>query len=543
MHFWPFKTSPVTAVELTLAVVTTIVVLEAARRTIGWVFPILTAIFLAYTLWGDHIPGQWGHAYIAPPMILQYLYLSSNGIWGFLTGISARFLALFLIFGSLLLTTGAGDTLIKLAILGAGRFRGGPAKVAVVASGFFAMLSGSAIANVVTTGSFTIPMMKKLGYRREFAGGVEAVSSCGGGITPPVMGASAFIMAEFLGIPYLKVIIAAAIPASLYYLSVFTSVHFHSVKHHLVPIPREELPQAREVFTWSRMMCFLLPIGVLLYTLFRGYSLPTVATRTCLTVLVTYIFSDLSLRGMKERLRDIPHHLETAGVAVARVVPILVCASIVLFLLGFTGLTPKLTALIVGIAGANVVLSLVVTAALVMLLGCGLPVSAAYILAIAVTGPLMIGWGILPLAAHLFAVYFAITAGITPPICASTYVASGIAQSNWLKTAWVALRMAPLLYLMPFLFVSDATFIMIGTPWAILLNVGTAAIGVTALASGMWGYFLTECNIPERLALIALGILLLIPGWQTDLLGVALVPVILVKQLRQRRKLSLGIQK
>jgi len=487
-------------------------------------------------MWGHYIPGRWGHGYVSPVLVLEYLYFSGEGIWGFITGISARYLALFLIFGSFLLTTGGGKTLVDLASFLAGRFRGGPAKVAVFASGFFAMLSGSAIANVATTGAFTIPMMKKLGYKPEFAGGVEAVASCAGQLTPPVMGATAFIMAELVGITYLRVMIAAIIPSFLFYLSTFMGVHFQAVKLNLKPIPREELPSLKNIIKYSKVLCLVLPIATLLYTLLNGYSLALVGSSACLVALVTYLFCEPFWHRIKDKLLSMPNHLESAGKAIVAVVPIIVCANIVVYLIGMTGLAPKFSFLITQLAGGYFLLSLIVTAILVMLLGCSMPMAPAYIITVTVAAPILISWQIAPIAAHYFIIYYAMLAGITPPVCGVIYVASHLAESNWLRTAWTAIKLAPLLYIIPFLLIYDNTFIMIGQPWVILVNVMSAAVGVVVLASGTMGQLVTKCKIYESLVLVAAGVLLLIPGWQTDLLGGFLAVSILAKQLRQWKK-------
>jgi TRAP transporter 4TM/12TM fusion protein len=533
----PVLVSPITFFELSLSALTTIIVLESGRRTIGWVFPILTALFLVYSIWGHYIPGRYGHPYIPTSTILQYLYLSPNGIWGFMTGLSATYIALFVVFGSLLLHTGGGKTFIDLALLIAGRFRGGPAKVAVVASGFFAMMSGSPMANVATTGSFTIPLMKKLGYSSHFAGGVESAASSGGILTPPIMGGAAFIMAEFLGIPYLKVITAAAIPAFLFYLTAFMGVHFQSVKLNLKPVPKPELPPLKSTVTVSRMLGLVLPIATLLYLLVRGYSLSLVASSACMVILVTYVFSDFSLHNIKKRLLGLPSILEAAGKTVIGLVPILVSANIVLFLLNFTGLDLKFSNTVMGLGRASTFMSLLMTGILVMILGTGLPTTAAYVLGILVAAPMLKSWGLLPLASHLFILYYSLLATITPPVCPTVFVAIGIAESDWLKTAWVAIRLAPLLYLMPFLFVFDNSFLLLGPVWPIILKIVTATAGAVVLSSGTMGYLLTKCNIIERLVLVASGLLLLLPGWQTDLIGIAIVIVMAGKQLWSKKGL------
>ena len=535
-RFLPVMIGPPNTIERVMAVAMIIAVLEAGRRTVGWVFPILTTLCVGYGFWGHYIPGYFGHAPFAAITTLKIIYFSADGIWGFLTGLSATYIALFILFGAILLTSGGGKTFIDLALVLTGKYRGGPAKVAVLSSGFFGMLSGSAMANVATTGTFTIPMMKKLGYSPEFAGGVESVASTGGLVMPPIMGASAFIMAEFLNIPYLSVAIAAAAPAILFYTATFMGVHFQAVKLNLRPVPPEERPPLKAILTYSRISCLVIPLGVLLYTLFEGYSLTLVGSAACLAALGAYIFSDLSWSNMKGRLRKVPPTLEAGGKALIHVVPVLVCANIVLGLLNGTGLSIKFSLLIMTMGETNVLLSLGMAGVLVMILGCGLPATAAYVIGIAVAGQLLISWGIMPIAAHLFLFYYSLIALITPPVCPAVFVASGIAQSRWLGTAWVAVRLAPLLYIMPFLFVFDSTFLMMGAPLAILLNVGTAVFGAIILASGTIGQFIVKCRVYEILALVVAGLLLLLPGWQFDLPGALLTAAIVVKQLSQRRK-------
>ena len=526
---------PPTTYELILAVVTALLILEAARRSIGIAFPILTLVALAYALWGHLVPGLLGHAPVSLAVVLEFLYMSPEGIWGFLTGLSARYVAVFIIFGALMVNTGGGRTFIDLTILITGRFRGGPAKVSVVASGFFAMLSGSSGANVATTGAFTFPTMKRLGYSAEFAGGVEAASSTAGVLTPPIMGAAAFIMAELLGIPYLKVAIAAAIPALLFYVAAFMGVHFEAVKKGLAPIPRQDMPPVRSVITWSKMLGLFLPILVLLYMMVNGYSLPLVGASASAAILVLYILR--SPHSIKERLWNLPRIFDASGRTLASIAPMLVAANILYFCLHFTGLDFKLATMASQLAEGNLVMALVMTGILVMILGCGLPSAAAYILGAIIAAPLLISWGIMPIAAHLFVLYYAVTSNITPPVCPAVFVAAHIAQSNWLRTAWVAMRIAPLIYFMPFVFIFDPSLILIGTPGQILLSVGTAIIGAIVLVSGTMGYFVTRCHIIERLLLAATGLLLVTPILQADIVGVFLLVAITSKQLWQRRRI------
>ncbi len=544
LSFMPFMIVPATSFQLIFAGLTLVTIVEAGRRTIGWVFPILTTIMIVYAFWGEYVPGVLGHPPIAWRIILENVYLSARGIWGFLTGLSATYIAMFIIFGAFLLASGGGETFTNLALALTGKYKGGPAKVAVLASATFAMLSGSASANVATTGNFTIPMMKKLGYKPEFAAGVEATASTGGALTPPIMGSAAFVMAELLEISYIKVMVAAIIPAFLFYTSVFFGVHMEAVKRKLLPVPRSELPSLRAVLSWQRLLLLILPIGTMLYLLFTGYSLTTVASLSCAVLLVTHILlimiSNRSLAGIRQGLQSIGHCFEAGGKTLISLVPILVCANIVLFLLNFTGLGVKISRIIMSMGEDNVVLSVILTAGLVMILGTGLPIVAAYLLGVIIAAPMLIALGILPLAAHMLCLYYCVLANLTPPVCSAVFVASLIAKSDWLKTAWVALRLAPLLYFVPFLFVFDNTFLMIGSPGVILLNVGTAAIGGMVLSSGIMGQLLSKCNFIEIMALVGSGVLLLIPGYQTDLLGVALALAILIRQLHMRKAKAKG---
>lgn len=535
-NFMPFMVRSINSFEIALAIITVLVILESARRTVGWAFPILVALGFIYTIWGNYIPGYWGHPPLTNSLILTLLYLSPEAVWGFMTGLSATYIAIFIIFGSLLLSAGGGQTFVDLSKILAGRFLGGPAKVAVIASGAFAMISGSPMANVATTGSFTIPMMKRLGYSSEFAAGVESTASTGGILTPPIMGAAGFVMAEFLGIPYLKVIIAAAIPAFLFYVAVFMGVHFQSVKLNLKPIPKDDLPSIKSILTFSKMGGVFVPIITLLYMLFKGYSLTLVGTSASIAILVIYIFSDLSFQNIKSRLLEIPSMFAKAGKAIIIIVPVLVSANMFLFLLNHTGLNLKFSTFILSLSGGNLFTILLLVGILVMILGCGLPVTAAYIMGVTVAGPALIKLGIHPMAAHLFILYYSIIAGITPPVCPTVYVGAAIAQSDWLKTAWVAIRLAPILYIMPFVFVFDNTYIMIGSPWLIIYNVLTATLGVIIIASGTMGQFFRRCNNLERIVLALAGILVLLPGYLMDVIGISITAFIIFMQILQNRR-------
>ena len=514
-----------------------IIVIETARRTTGMVFPLMILLSSLYVFLGHYIPGYWGHSFLNIESVFTHIYLTSDAVWGFMTGLSATVVASFIIFGSFLLSSGAGETMVDLAKRIAGKYVGGPAKVAVVSSAFFSMISDSPMANVATTGSFTIPMMKKLGYSNEFAGGVESVASTGGILTPPVMGATGFIMAEFLGISYTQVIIAAAIPAFLFYLSVFMGTHFQSVKLNLKPIPSSELPSYKNILVFSRMFNLVVPILTLLYTLFKGYSLFFVGTSAAVMVLVTFIFSDLNIKNIKSRLVKIPGFFERAGKAMLLIPAVLVSANIFLFMLNFTGLSLKFSQIVMSQGESfPIIYLLILIALLVMVLGCGLPVIAAYIMGVTVAIRGLSSLGIDPLAAHLFILYYSIIAGITPPFCPTVYVGAAIAQSDWLKTAWVSMKLAPTFYLMPFIFVFDNSLIMMGDTSVIIKNFITAAIGVILISGANMKYFITHNTFLESAGLLLAGLLMVIPGTYSDFIGILLGAIVIFVQTKRNKK-------
>jgi len=520
--------------ESILAILTIIAVLEAGRRTIGLVFPVLTLFVLLYAFFGQFIPGEFGHPPFAIGTILKTIYFSADGIWGFLTGISSTYLALFIIFGSLLISCGGGKTFTDIALLLTGRFTGGPAKTAVLASGFFAMISGSGLANVVASGSFTIPLMKNMGYKPEFAAAVEATASSGGVLTPPIMGTAAFIMAEFLGISYFKVCLSAAIPSFLYYFSVFMGVHFQAIKLGLKPIPRENLPLKKEIFVFSKIINLFFPVILLIYLLFKGFSLNLVGVSACISTLLTYIFLSFSLDKIRRNLASILNILEKGGKALIGILPILVCSNIVLGLLNFTGLTIKFSSLIISMGTGKMIISLMMTAFLIMILGCGLPGIAAYVIGVTVAYPLLLKWGFTPMAVHLFILYYSVVALITPPVCGAIFVASTIAKSNWLKTAGIAMSLGPVIYILPFIFIFDNAYIMIGNPINIVFRIMIATTGVIALEGGLMRQFIIKCNIYESTLLIGSGLLLIFPGWKINLIGLIIFLFILIRQLLKK---------
>ncbi|MGC8811262.1 MAG: TRAP transporter permease [bacterium] len=532
-----------TSFQLFLGTVAILLTLEASRRTIGLLFPFLTLLFILYALLGPYIPEipliggslvNWGHRGFSLTYIIQIMFLSDQGLWGFVTGISATIVAMFIIFGAFILFTGGGETFIDLALWFTGRFYGGAAKVAVVASGFFGMISGSAVANVATTGTFTIPMMKRLKYGNEFAGAVEATASSGGQITPPIMGAGAFIMAEILEISYLKVAICAAIPAYLYYLGCFSAVHFESVKRNLGRVPSSEIKPIRAILKPSRSVPLLIPIFILLGFLLQGYTPETSAFWAIAAAVFLYLFS--SPQDMRPRAARLLKGMEDGGRSMIKVVPLLVCANIIISLINITGIGVKLSEFILAIAGDNTFLALVLAAIVTLILGMGVPTTAAYLLAAAVIAPSLKNMGFEAIAVHLFIFYFAILSAITPPVCAAVYVGAGIAQADWLKTAWIAMRLALVEYIIPFIFIYNTSLLFLG-PWqTILTSFLTATIGVAMIGCATMGYLAGPLNVFMRLAILVGSTMCITPGYKSDLAGLSILGLIYAYQKIRARK-------
>lgn len=519
-----------TWVGVALGSLLTLAALEAARRTIGLTFPILGALGIAYALLGPWIPGTWGHRGFSWTSIQESLFLSTQGILGAVTGISATLVAIFLVFGAVLYHTGGGETFVDLAKLVAGRSHGGPAKVSVFSSAFFGTISGSAVANVVVDGIFNIPLMKRMRYRPELAAAVEATASTGGQIMPPVMGAGAFIMAELLQISYVQVAIAAAVPAILYYLGCGAAVHFEARRLGLATIPPELMPRARDVFAWRRSAALFIPIVILTYFLLNGYTAGTATFWSIVASLAIFVASATSLADCRARGRSVGKALAEGGRGIVSVATLIAAAGIVIGMINLTGVGVKLSELIIGAAGASLLAALFFAMLVCLILGMGLPTTAAYVLAAAVVAPALIKLGALPIAAHLFVFYFAIISAITPPVCAAVYVAAAIARSDWLRTGLIAVRLGLSGFIVPYMFVYAPALLWRGswieTVWAAV----SACIGVIALSAGTMGFLRRAATWPERGALVVAALLLIKPGIYTDLLGLALGAAVLALQ-------------
>ena len=520
---------PLSPADMAVGILFVLALLEAARRSIGSAMPITAICFLIYAYIGPSLPGLMRHAGFNTEAIIDQLYMTTEGIFGIPLGVSATYVILFVIFGVFLEKSGTGQFFMELAAATTGKAAGGPGKIAVVASGLFGTISGSAVANVMVTGQFTIPMMKRTGFQPHFAGAVEATASTGGQIMPPVMGAAAFVMAEFMGIPYLTVCKHAIIPAILYYLSVFMAVHFEAVRTDLRGML--EAPPRLAAVMLSRGH-LLLPVAVMLYFLFEGYT-PMYA---CIFSIIAALILANVKKETRMGLEKILNALENGAKGALQVACACACAGIIIGIVNLTGLGLKFTGFVLYLAGESLTPALLFTMIAGIILGMGLPTTAAYIVMAALLVPGLIKLGIVPIAAHMFAFYYAIISAITPPVALAVYAGAGLAGSNMWKTGLAAVRIGAPGFIIPFMFVYEPSLLFVGSLWEILSTFITATIGVIMLAAGLIGWFIRETNVVERLLLVVGAILLIKPGIYTDIMGVVLLLVVIILQKARQKK-------
>lgn len=530
--------------ELAFSAVLGALLIEATRRTTGKIIPVMVLLFLAYALFGEYVPGFFGHPGFPLREILYHYYMLTEGYWGMLTDLTSRVIAVFLLLGPVLFATGVGDTFMSLARFFGGRISGGAGQIAVISSACFGTLSGSAVANVATTGTFTIPTMKSLGYKPELAGAIEASASSGGQIMPPIMGVGAFVMAEMLGIPYLYVCVAAVIPALIYFFGVGAGVFFCAKKYGLGKVPEDLMPKAREVFAPVAMVNLLIPIGILIYILALLLPAQLAAAVALIAAGAVYLIPALwSPRTFRDRIWTLGRAFHSGAVtALATLMVMAVCVQMAVSLVALTGLAVKMSEAIMALAGVNIILALIATMAIIMILGMGMPTTAAYIIGAAVLGATLIGMEIKGLAAHMFIFYYSVLGNISPPVCVAVYTAVTIAGGNWLRMAWIAMSLCLGAYLIPFTFVFYPALLMEGEPLAIISTSLTAGLGVLFISAGVFGFFRRRTNILERLLFIAGGLLLFVPGLITDLTGAFLIALGYISQRLRGREPALGIK-
>ena len=504
-------------IDFVLGIGLIIAVLEGTRRLVGLALPVTSVLFLLYALFVVEL---------RPAELLDQMYLTTEGIFGIPLAVSATYMVLFILFGSLVERTGTGKLFMDFAMALTGWAPGGPAKVAVMTSAMFGTISGSSTANVMTTGTFTIPLMKRLGYKAPFSGAVEAVASTGGQIMPPIMGAAAFVMAEFLAVSYLTVILIALLPALLYFIAVFVAVHFEAKRLGLRGVPRADLPRMKQVLA-ERGHQFL-PLVIIVGVLMWGYSAPYAATcglisvvpiammrRTTRKDITLGLIIDAIINGIRNSLQ---------------VVAATACAGIVIGVISQGGIGVAFSGFVIGLAENSLLLALILTAFAGIILGMGLPTTPAYIVQVALLVPALVKLGVYVEAAHMFVLYFACLSAITPPVAITLYASNSISGAKLWSGGIAAVKLAATGYIIPFMFVYGPSLLWIGSWQDILVASTSALIGVSLLAAGLHGYLLRYATWWERLLMVAAAFVLIKPGLVTDLTGLALVLTVVASQ-------------
>lgn len=514
-----------TTADFVVAVIGVLLVLEATRRVVGPAMVAIASCFLLYAWVGPYMPGFLGHRGYSVQRIFTHMYYTTEGILGIPIGVSATFIFLFILFGAFLDKTGIGKFFIDLANAVAGGAAGGPAKVAVLSSALFGTVSGSSVANVVGTGTFSIPLMKSLGYRPEFAGAVEAAASTGGQLMPPIMGAAAFLMAEFLGMKYVDVAKAAVLPALLYFSGIWIMVHLEAKKHGLRGLPREQLPDLGELL--RKRGYLVLPLVGIIYFLVSGYT----PMRAALGGLVLTVLTGLVNRENRLTLRGLIEALEQGARSALGVAAACACAGIIIGTVTLTGLGLKMGDGLIALAGGKLILTLFFTMLTSLILGMGAPTTANYVITSTIAAPAIVKLGVPKIAAHLFAFYFGIIADITPPVALAAFAGSAIAKANPFRTGVNATKLAIAAWLAPYMFVYNPALVLVGaTPGLVLRMAVTSLIGMIGIGSAVQGFLVVSASPVERVALFIGGLMLIDPGLITDLVGLAIVLAVYLEQ-------------
>jgi len=517
-------------VDFIMGILGIVLTLEATRRIVGLPIVIIAVGFLLYAYLGPYFPGFLGHRGYGLKRMVTHMWFTTEGIMGIPLGVSATFIFLFILFGSFLTSTGIMDFFMDIANAVAGWASGGPAKVAVIASAFEGTVSGSSVANTVGSGSFTIPMMKRLGYRPEFAGAVEAAASTGGQIMPPVMGAAAFLMAEFINMPYVEIAKAAAIPALLYFTGVWVVVHFEAKKYGLKGLPREQLPKLMKIA--KERSYLILPLIGIIYFLVEG-STPM---RAALAGLGLCIAVGMVRKTTRLNLSKFLETLESGARGALGVAAACATAGIIVGVVTLTGLGLKMGDGLIALAGGMLILTLAFTMITSLILGMGAPTTANYVITSTIAAPALIKLGVPILAAHMFAFYFGIIADLTPPVALAAFAGAAIARANPFKTGVIATKLAIAAFLVPYIFVYNPSLLLIkATPIEIAQMILTAIIGMIGLGAAVEGWYWTHMSWWERIASFASGLLLIDPGTLTDIIGVCILGLITAIQYRKWR--------
>ncbi|WP_087222572.1 TRAP transporter permease [Lachnoclostridium sp. An14] len=524
------QTGTMSTIDLVLGTILILMLLFFTWRVVGAAMPIIAILCIVYAILGPHLPRGIAHRGYDWSRIVELLFKGTNGIFGTPLGVSAIYVSIFVIFAGVLEASGAGDVFIRLTQSLLGGFRGGPAKVAVVASSLFGTISGSAVANVVGTGSFTIPLMKKSGFRADFAGAVETAASSGGQLMPPVMGAAAFIMADYIG-SYQDVLIAAIIPAILFYIALFMMIDLEALKHNLLGQPKEELPNFKEEL--KKGWYLLLPLLLLIFLLVGvRYS----AQKSAFFSIIALILIMLLYPGRREKFGKVMKLVAGSSKGMVSVALTTGTAGIIVGILMLTGIGYKLSSLLIALSGGHVMVLLLLTMLTSVILGMGMPTSAAYVLLATLIVPALEQLGVAKIAAHFFVFYFGIMANVTPPVAVAAYTAAGIANGDAMKTGFIAWRLSLAGFLLPFLFCLNPALLGKGTPVEIGLAVVTALIGSYGLATGVQRYFKGNLSWIQTAVVLLGSVGMLMPGAVSDVIGVVLIALVYATQIAKERK-------
>lgn len=520
----------ITPVERGLCILLFILILEAARRSIGVAMPIIAALFFVYPMAAGYFPGFLKGAPASSTTALSIYYLSTDGIFTIPVALVSGVIFIFIFFGQVLLFTGAGDFFLKLALSLVGGIRGGAAKASVLASCFFGMLSGSGVANVFTTGVITIPLMKRTGYSGYFAGAVEAVASNGGQLMPPVMGAVAFIIAKMLGMPFYQVCIYAALPALLYYFAILVQIDLEAAKNNIKGLDPKDIPPFLE--TLKRGWFYLLPLFLLVFLLVVPRWSPTTA---CFISLVSLLLISCFIKGHRPTGGRMASAFEGTLKTLAMLAPACAAAGVIMAAVGFTALGLKLSGGLVALSGGNKILLLLMTAVVSFILGMGLSSIPCYLMVALLIAPTLVKMGVAPIAAHLFAFWWGIISFITPPVAITAYAAASVAKSDMFKTAWQASKLGVVAYVLPFFFCLNPALVLKGSLLDIAMGTATAIAGVIFLSAGIVGFFYGLLDRVQRVLLIMGGLSLAYASWYADIFGCLCVLPVLAWQVHKRK--------
>lgn len=526
---------PLSPIQLAFGIITILLILEATRRTIGIAMSLIAVVFLVYNLFGQYMPEIISHRGYSINRIISVMYGSTTGIFGSVAYTFATFIFLFIIFGSFIQKSGAGKFFIDLSKALVGRFVGGAGQAAVISSGMLGSIMGSSTANTAVTGSITIPLMRSNGYRKHVAAGVEAVASIGGQFLPPVMGAAAFLMASFIGVPYLEIAKAGLIPAILFFISMISMVYLEAKRSGLKGLPKEDIPKVGEVLKsgWY----FLIPIVVIVFFLGRGFS-PSLAGFWA--IVSSFAVSLLNKKGARMGPKEVYGAMVDGSKSALTMSTTAGVIGILIAAISLPGLGMRFSSIILELSGGNLIFALLLVMLASFVLGMGMNVTSAYLLLATLSAPALVDLGVPIIAAHFFVFWTSQLAVITPPVALSAYVAAAIADADPWKTGWYSLRMGLSIYYLPIMFVFIPALLTIGSPMEIILASGSALLGVIMFSVVMQGYLITNVNLLERILLMIATASLAYYGIYSDIIGIVIAGIVIASQMYRKKKMGVA---